>query len=236
MRLSVLAFSAIVLIAPASSQTSAAEPGPAPDLLKRALSAPASTQLFAYDFEDRIEGQDGKRVVRGRIDPSRQPGDRVTITYLEDLRRKPYDLKKADERYEKNATGDIFCDTRSREDVTGVVDRGEAPGGGRVFGFIPKPEPQAERMIKELMGRMSAEAVVDEVSGVLRSFTATLTKAHKMNMFGEVKSATFSAECAALPNGRAYTARTDLNALVSAMGSTYTQKTVQVISNVTPVG
>jgi hypothetical protein len=236
MRLSVLALFAIILAAPASPQTSPDEASPVPDLLKRALSAPASTQLFAYDFEDRIEGHDGKRIVRGRVDPSRKPGDRVTITYLDDQRKKPFDLKKADARYEKNATGDIFCDTRSREDVTDVVDKGEAPGGGRVFGFVPKPEPQTEDMVKELMSRMSAEAVVDETSGDLRSFSATLTKAHKVNLFGEVKSATFSAECAPLPNGRAYTARTDLNALVSAMGSTHAQKTVQVISNVTPVG
>jgi hypothetical protein len=150
--------------------------------------------------------------------------------------KKPYDLKTLDRRYEKNATGDIFCDTRSREDVTDVVDKGEAPGGGRLFAFIPKPEPQAERMVKELMTRMSAEAVVDEINGVLRSFSATLLKAHKVNLFGEVKSATFSAICAALPNGRAYTARTDLNAIVSAMGGAYRQKTVQLISNVKPVG
>jgi hypothetical protein len=121
MRLSVLALSAIILVAPASPQTNPVASNSVPDLLRRALSAPASTQLFAYDFEDRIEGQDGKRIVRGHVDPSRKPGDRVTITYLEDQRKKPFDLKKADERYAKNATGDIFCDTRSREDVTDVA-------------------------------------------------------------------------------------------------------------------
>ena len=53
-------------------------------------------------------------------------------------------------------------------------------------------------------------------------------------LFGEVKSATYSAQCAALPNGRTYTSRINLDAIVSAMGQTYTQKTVQLISNVTP--
>jgi hypothetical protein len=200
------------------------------------LSPPASPQLFTYDFEDRIEDKDGKRTVRGRVDPSRKPGDRVTITYLEDLRKKPADLRKTDARYEKNADGDIFCDTASREDVSDVVDKGEAPEGGHVFSFIPKPEPTAESLVKDLMTKMSAEAVVDGVTGLLRSFTATLTKRHSLMLFGEVKQATFSAVCAALPSGRAYTARTDLNALVSALGSTYTQKTVQLISNVNPVG
>jgi hypothetical protein len=222
---------ALALTTPASPQTSAV-----PDLLKRALSPPASSQLFAYDFEDVIEGKDGKRIVRGQVDPTRKRGDRVTITYLEDLRKKPADLKKTDARYEKNADGDIFCDTRSSDDVTNVADKGEAPGGGRIFNFIPKPEPNAESMVRELMTKMSAEAVVDEISGLLRSFSATLTGAHQVNLFGEVKSATFFAECAPLPNGRAYTARTDLKALISAMGKTYTQKTVQLISNVRPAG
>jgi hypothetical protein len=91
-------------------------------------------------------------------------------------------------------------------------------------------------MVKELMPRMWAEAVVDEISGRLRSFSATLTKKYNVMLFGEVKSATFSAQCAALPNGRAYTTRTDLNALISSMGKPYRQKTVQLISNIRPVG
>jgi hypothetical protein len=240
MRLSAAILSISLLAAPAFAQAAAqSNPGPAagvPDLLKRALAAPASGQLFAYDFEDRIEDKDGQRTVRGRIDPTRKAGDRVTITYLDDERKKPYDMRQADKKYEQNATGDIFCDTRSREDVTGVVDKGEAPGGGRLFGFIPKPEPQTEKMVRDLMTKMSAEAIVDEVSGLLRSFNATLLKAHKVNLFGEVRQATFSADCEALPNGRAYTARTDLTALISTMGKTYTQKTVQLITNVTPAG
>lgn len=235
LRLPVAILAALILATPAAPQTTAPAAS-VPDLLKNALSAPASGQLFAYEFEDIIQDKDGMRTVRGRIDPTRKAGDRVTITFLEDLRKRPADMEATDKRYEKNADGDIFCDTRSREDVTNVVDKGEAPGGGRLFGFIPRPEPNAETMVKELMGKMTAEAVVDEISGALRSFNATLVNAHRMNLFGEVKSATFAAQCAALPNGRAYTARTDLRALISAMGKTYTQKTVQLISNVMPVG
>jgi hypothetical protein len=235
MRLSAVLAAGFVLAAPASAQTSAPAAS-VPDLLKRALSSPASGQLFAYDFEDVIEDKDGKRTVRGRIDPSRPKGDRVAITFLEDLRKTPADLESTDKRYEKNADGDIFCDTASREDVTSVVDKGEAPGGGRIFEFAPKPEPQAERMVKELMPKMSAKAVVDEISGLLRSFSATLTTGHSVGLFGLVKSATYSAECAALPNGRAYTSRINLDALISAMGRTYKQQTVQVISNITPAG
>src|SRR5689334_14116958 len=129
MRLSAAILAVSILAAPAFGQAAAqSNPGPAagvPDLLKRALAAPASGQLFAYDFEDRIDDKDGQRIVKGRIDPTRKAGDRVTITYLQDLRKNPYDMREADRKYEKNATGDIFCDTRSREDVTGVVDKGE---------------------------------------------------------------------------------------------------------------
>jgi hypothetical protein len=235
MRLPAALAAAFVFAAPVSAQT-AAHATSVPDLLKRALSSPSSGQLFAYDFEDIILDKDGQRTVRGRVDPSRPKGDRVTITFLEDLRKRPADLEDTDKRYEKSADGDIFCDTASREDVTNVVDKGAAPGGGRVFEFNPKPEPQAETMVKELAPKMSAEAVVDELSGLLRSFTATLTQKHNVAVFGQVKSATYQAECEALPNGRAYTARTNLDALVSAMGRSYRQQTVQVISNVTPTG
>jgi hypothetical protein len=234
MRLTAALLAGLVLAAPAASQSSPA--ASVPDLLRRALSTPQSSQLFAYDFEDVIEDKDGKRIVRGTVDPSRSKGDRVTITFLEDLRRRPADLAATDRRYEKDADGDIFCDTASREDVVNVVDKGAAPGGGRVFRFVPRPEPQAESMVRDLMGKMSAEAVVDEISGLLRSFSATLTKKHNVMLFGEVKSAIYRAECAALPNGRAYTTRMNLDALVSAMGRPYRQKTVQLISNVRPAG
>lgn len=244
MRLSAAVVASFILAAPAFAQT-AAEGTPVrttsygasvPDLLKHALASPSASQLFAYDFEDVIVDKDGQRTVRGRVDPSRPKGDRVTITFLEDLRKRPADLESTDARYEKSADGDIFCDTASREDVTDVIDKGAAPDGGRVFEFKPKPEPHAERMIKELTPKMLAEAVVDEINGHLRSFSARLTQKHTVALFGQVKSATYAAECAALPNGRAYTTRTNLDALISALGRSYRQQTVQVISNVTPIG
>jgi hypothetical protein len=235
MRLGIPLLAALLLAVPASPQ-SGRRPSSVPELLKRALAAPASTQLFAYDFEDVVEDKDGKRTVKGRVDPSRRKGDRVTITYLEDLRKNPADLTATDKRYEKNADGDIFCDTASREDVANVVDKGAAPGGGRLFAFLPRPEPQAERMVRDLMPKMAAEAVVDEISGLLRSFSATLSRKHNVMLFGEVRSATYRAQCAALPNGRAYATRTNLDALVSAMGTPYRQKFVQLITNVRPAG
>ena len=234
MRLRAALLASFVLAASASAQSSVSS-STVPDLLRRALTTPVSSQVYVYDFEDVIEDKDGKRTVRGTVDPSRPKGDRVTITYLEDLRKRPADLPAIDKRYEKNADGDIFCDTASREDVADVVDRGSAPGGGRVFEFAPRAEPHAERMVRDLMPKMSAEAVVDEITGLLRSFTATLKRKHNVMLFGEVKSAIFRAECAALPNGRAYMTSVNLDALISALGRSYRQKTVQRISNVRPV-
>ena len=130
-RLSAALLVGFILAAPASAQTA---PDPSlgaasvPDLLRRALSAPSSKQLFAYDFEDVIEDKDGKRIVHGRVDPSRRKGDRVTITFLQDMRRKPADMKSTDLRYEKNADGDIFCDTRL---ARGCRQRGRQGRGAR---------------------------------------------------------------------------------------------------------
>src|SRR5690348_13183397 len=97
MRLSAAFLAAFFLAAPAHPQSAAAVSS-VPDLLRRALAAPASSQLFAYDFMDVIEDKDGKRTIKGRIDPSRRKGDRVTITFLEDLRRKPANLADTDKR------------------------------------------------------------------------------------------------------------------------------------------
>jgi hypothetical protein len=215
---------------PASANT------PVPELLKRALSPSGSTQLFAYDFDDFMDDRDGQRTVRGRIDPSRPRGDRVTITYFEDLRKKPLDTAQIDKRFEKDADGDIFCDTASRDDVANVVDKGATEDGARIFTFAPIPEPNEDPERRDLMKNMTAEAIVDEASGVLRSFTANLVKPRTMMVVAKVKSATFTADCAQLPNGRAYTTRTDFKAIATAMGKTYTQTNTLTISNVTPVG
>src|SRR5689334_18132099 len=118
-----LAASALATAAiPASANSSV------PDLLKRALSPPSSsqgaTQMFSYDFVDFMDESDGARTVRGHIDPSRPKGDRVTITSVDDQRTKPLTEAQTDARFEKDADGDIFCDTASRDDVANVIDKG----------------------------------------------------------------------------------------------------------------
>lgn len=230
-----LAVASLIVAAPVVAQKT-----PVPDLLKRALASPASKQLFAYDFEtisDNISNDETTHtVVRGHIDTSRKKGDRVTITAVEDNSKKPRDARKVDEQMEKSADGDIYCDSVSREDVTNVVDKGAAPGGGRQFTFTPRSEKEAEGEMKEIMKKMSADVVVDEATGQMRSFSGTLTRKHSIMFIAEVKSATFSSTCAPLPNGRAYSARTDIKANISAFGNNFSTTTVQTVSNVVPVG
>ena len=210
-----------------------------PDLLKRALnppsSDPGSTQMFSYDFVDFMEESDGPRTVRGHIDPSRPKGDRVTITSVDDQRKKPLNEAQTDKRFEKDADGDIFCDTASRDDVANVIDKGATEDGARIFAFAPLPEANEDPERRDIMKNMTAEAIVDEASGVLRSFTARLVKPRTMMVVAKVKSATFTANCDLLPNGRAYTTRTDFTATATAMGKTYTQKNTLTITNVTPI-
>jgi len=217
----------------------AAQDATAPDLLQRALSAPASKQLFAYDFEDVGEGggkdEQQKSTIRGRVDPSRKKGDRVTITFAEQTGDKPADLKKIDERYERNADGDIFCDGLSDSKVTNVVDKGAGPGG-RIFAFTPRAKADADGQMKDIMKKMSAEAVVDEVTATVRSFEATLMKKHSVLLIAEIKSATIKATCAVAPNGRAYTSQVEFVISGSGLGQSFSSKAVQRISNIAPVG
>lgn len=219
-----------------------AKAAPVPDLLRRALTPPASAQLYAYDFEDVSNAREnGRSTIRGHIDPSRKKGDRVQITFVEQQRgaedndRKQPDPKRIDERYERDADGDIFCDSFSKDDVTNVSDKG-ASNGARIFAFTPRPEQDIEGEMKAVMKKVIAEAVIDEATANLRSFTARLTRPHNVMLIAEVKSMSMATDCAPAPNGRAYTTRTEMNLSGSGLGRSFTVNSTQSISNLTPVG
>src|SRR6185503_10777098 len=154
---------------------------------------PASKQLYAYDFEDVSEGgsqdEHTRSVIRGHIDPSRKKGDRVTISSAEQTGGKQKaDPKKIDERYERNADGDIFCDGLSEKDVTNVSDKGVTPEG-HLFTFTPKAKSSADGAMKDIMKKMAAAAVIDPATAAIRSFNAVLTKPHNVMLVFDVKSA-----------------------------------------------
>lgn len=215
-----------------------AQKAPVPDLLKQAFTAPASKQLYSYDFEDVSDGgakdKPSKSTIRGSVDPSRKKGDRVTISFAERTGDEPADLKRIDQRYERNADGDIFCDGLSEKTVTNVVDKGSGPLG-RIFTFTPRASSDADGQMKDIMKKMMAEAVIDEVTATLRSFHATLTRKHSVMLIAEIGAAEMKATCAPAPNGRAYAARVEFNLSGSGMGQSFTSKSVQTISNIAPI-
>lgn len=220
--------------------SASAQKAPVPDLLKRAFSEPASKQVYAYDFEDVSEGgtakEQRKTIIRGRVDPSRKKGDRVTITFAEQTGGKePADMKKIDERYERNADGDIFCDSLSENSMTNVVDKGPATDG-RMFSFTPKAKPDADGQMKDIMKKMTAIAVVDEATAAIRSFNATLTKKHNVMLIADIKAASMNAVCALAPNGRAYASQIELVISGAGMGQAFDNRTIQKILNIAPAG
>jgi hypothetical protein len=229
-------------VAACSQQQQAATP--VPDLLKRALSAPSpvAEQLYAYDFEERFEGggrdEQGSSTVRGHVDQSREKGDRVTISFAEQTGGSGERETGSGQQGQRNQRerGLTWCDTLSREDVANAVDKGAAPGGGRLFAFTPKPEGEGNDQFRDMMDKMAGEAVIDEASGALRSFSAELTRPHNFMLVAEVKTASIKAECALAPNGRAYATRLEFDFAGSGFGQSFGIRTFQVISNLTPAG
>lgn len=236
-RLIVFAAFTALATAPAVSQKAVA-----PELLRKALTEPASKQLFAYDFEDVSSGSDGKdaprnRTVRGRVDPSKPKGERVTITHLEgmDDKQKPLDPKKIDKQYEERADNVGFCDTFSEPNPTNVVDKGSTPNG-RAFSFTPKPEKDADGEMKAIAKKVLAEVYIDEATSLITSFNARLTKPHNVMLVADVKTFDLTTTCAPASNGRAYSARTEMKMSLSALGRNVLVNSVQTVSNLTPVG
>jgi hypothetical protein len=232
-----IALAALAVAAPALAQKAP----PVPDLLKRSLATPAKGKLYAYDFEIVSINTDPKKgplttTIRGHTDPSRKKGDRVTITFVEGERDgKPMTAKQVDESQEKQADGNIFCDTVSKETVTNVVDKG-ATADGHAFTFTPKAEDDQEGEMKEIMKKMSADAVIDEATGALKSFDGRLLKKHNVMLVADINSASMKMQCVALSDGRAYAVRTEFNAKISAFGANFESSSTQTISNIMPVG
>jgi len=213
---------------------------PVPDLLKRALASPAaSSELYAYDFEDAVEGdargEATTSLVRGHVDLSREHGDRVIITFSEQRGDQQTDPEKLDERYERRALGPSWCDALSKEDVTNAIDKGPAKGG-RAFAFTPEPEGQGEgdAQLRDIMKKMAAEAIVDEPTATLRSYSAALTRTHNVMFVFDILSASMKASCALAPNGRAYATRMEFKLSGAGLGQSVNVNSVQTISNLIP--
>jgi hypothetical protein len=203
-----------------------------PALFQKALGKPAPAgQLYAYDFIDQRNG-DNPGVTRGRIDPSRPKGDRVTI--LEATGEK-IDLKKLDERYERDADGDIWCDKLINGYEGLVIDKGDSPEGRR-FAFTPKPKPDAKNDEKKLYRQLAAEVAVDEATGTIRTFAARLLKPWKPMILAKLDSVEMTGVCETAPNGRPFAARMNMAISGTAMGSAFRQDMTQTVTNLRPAG
>jgi hypothetical protein len=204
-----------------------------PELLQQALSAPQANKVYAFDFVDTRTG-DRTGVTRGRIDPTRPKGDRVTIF---ETTGDETDPRKIDERYEKDADGDIWCDQLGNVDGA-VTDRGMY-ASGRAFAFTPKARPDAGGDEKKLYKQLAAEVIVDPATAKMKSFTARLPKPWKPNMLAKISHVEMTGQCAVAPNGRAYQIETTMNLRGSALGSDFTQgfrRTVTLLTTTTPSG
>lgn len=218
---------AIVLAAPALAQAAP----PAPALFARAIAHPDTKQLYAFDFADQTGGEKPS-FTRGRIDPSLPKGSRVTIY---EAAGKDYDAQEAKKRYERNSSGDIWCDNLSYG-ADGAVMEKAAADCARVFTFTPVPKPNAKDEERDLYRKLTAEMVVDPATNRIRVFTAHLTKAWKPIFVAKVDNVQLRGECAVAPNGRLYTARMDTVMTGNIMGIGQTQSVKRVITNLAPVG
>ncbi len=210
---------------------SAAAQSTPPELFRKAFAAPAKVQLYAYDFLDQRAG-DKPGHIRGRVDPSKPEGERVTI--LEATGDK-VDLKKIDKRYEKNADGEIWCD-KLTGGVDGEVTETGANEAGRLFAFRPLPKPDAEGEEKKLYKQLAAVVAIDEATASIRTFTATLTAPWKPMVIAKLDTMEMKGVCEPAPDGRAYHSRLETRVVGSALGSAFSQDMTSTISNLTPVG
>ncbi len=198
-----------------------------PDLLRKALTPANISSVYAFEFTDTLTGG-GAGIVRGRIDPTRSEGDRVTII---EATGDETDLRKIDKRYEENADGDIWCDQLAGVDGR-ITDRG-AQAGGHVFAFTPKARAEASGDERKLYKQLAAEVTVDPATAIIKSYTARLPKPWKPNVLAKISHMNMTGRCMIAPNGRAYQAEMTMTLRGSAVGSSFEQGIRRTITNLT---
>jgi len=203
-------------------------------LVARAFSPPSAGQAFAYEFVDRSRGETDETVTRGRIDPSRPKGQRVTITESSDPKA---DLRRIAERYESRLTagGEIWCD-RLIGGADGPVSEKPAEQGLRRFVFRPIAPAGASNDEKKLYRNMTAEVLIDEARGQVRRLTAKLEKPYRPLPVAKLDIFELAYDCRPGPNGRAYSASMDMKMKASAVGAGFSRNVNQTIVRLIPSG
>ncbi|MEZ5937506.1 MAG: hypothetical protein R3C52_04725 [Hyphomonadaceae bacterium] len=225
--LTCFAVAAAAMALPAVAQTA-----PPADLLARALriSPAVPAAAYAYDFHMQNSG-DETGTVKGKFDPSRPEGDRVTIY---EAKGEKADAMKIDKRMEKNADGDIWCDSVFAGADGPVSDLG-VQNGLRVVRFTPLPNERSGGMERKVMKKVVAIARVDEATGLLKSMSVTLPQPYKPEIFAKLERLNMEITCATAANGRPYVSRMETDMAGSAFGKTFSAVSTQTITNLQQV-
>ncbi len=223
----VLAAAALAILPPFAAAQSAA----APPLLTAALTPSADETTYAYEFT-MTESGSRAMTITARIDPAKPEGQRVEIL---DAKGEDLDLKQIDERLERGANGDIWCDNMI-SGADGPVSETTSASGQRAYTFTPRARPDAEGDERKMFARLTATAVVDESARALKSFNAILGKPWKPNIMAKIHEFELSGQCAPAPNGRAYAKTITTKISGSALGQSFSSNNIRRITRIYPAG
>lgn len=201
-----------------------------PALFRKAAQAAEAAGAPVYDFAMETTG-DTPGVTKGRIDFTRKEGDRVTILSSQGGREP--DPGKIDARMEKNLDPEIWCDSLLSRAAGPVTDAGAA-AGGREFRFTPKAGPDADKTEAKMYSQLQASAVIDEATGVVKSFRAVLPKPYKPAVVAKIEKLEIDILCDVASNGRPFMSRMTTRIAGSAVGRSFAGATVQTITNLRP--
>jgi hypothetical protein len=201
-------------------------------LIARAFTAPPAGGGYAYEFIDRSRGESDEIVTRGRIDPAKPKGQRVTILESSDSKA---DLRKVDERYESRMMGggEIWCD-RLISGADGPVTEKPAEAGLRKFVFRPLAPQGASNDEKKLYRNMTAEALIDPATGQLRRLNARLEKPYRPLPIAKLDVFELSYDCRPGPGGRPYSAAMEMSMKASAVGAGFARNVSQTVVRLIP--
>lgn len=215
-----------ILLPAAHAQASAAPP-----LLTAALTPSSDATAYAYVFT-MTESGNRQMTITARIDPAKPEGQRVEIL---DAKGEDLDLEKIDERLERNANGDIWCDSMIAG-ADGRISEKPAANGQRIYSFTPRARAEAESDERKMFAQLTATAIVDESARTLQSFNAILSKPWKPNVMAKIHEFEMSGKCAAAPNGRSYAQTITTKIRGSALGQNFSSNNTRRITRLEPAG
>ena len=177
----------------------------------------ADGPVYAYE----MEYFDGEMRATGKIDPSQQEGQRITV-YTPDETEQDEDFRKAIDAIDARVDGDIFCDDFAAQ-IPESARRIEENGDSVRFAFTPQPEADADKMQRKVMKKVEASALVAREDGQILDFRMSLPKPYKPAMVAKINTFQLDASCVRAPDGRTYLQDMQMNVSGSAMMQDFEQ-------------